>query len=77
MDQDYDAGLPVGQLAPKVIVTEFSTRLTNLDLVSTLERRIGRTRAGSAGHIYPSPLPVARLQASNAAVTKKSAEWQP
>lgn len=27
-------------------------RLTNLDLVSMLERRIGGIRAGSAGHIY-------------------------
>lgn len=28
------------------------TRLTNLDLVSTLDRRIGGIRAGSGGHIY-------------------------
>jgi Replication-relaxation len=38
-------------------------RLTNLDLVSTLDRRIGGVRAGSAGHIYALTPAGQRLQA--------------
>jgi protein involved in plasmid replication-relaxation len=38
-------------------------RLTDLDLVSTLERRIGGTRAGSAGHVYTLTPAGRRLQA--------------
>jgi hypothetical protein len=38
-------------------------RLTDLDLVSTLDRRIGGIRAGSAGHIYTLTPAGRRLQA--------------
>ncbi len=38
-------------------------RLTDLDLVSTLDRRIGGIRAGSAGHIYTLTSAGRRLQA--------------
>jgi Replication-relaxation len=38
-------------------------RLTNLDLVSTLDRRVGGIRAGSAGHIYTLAPAGRRLQA--------------
>jgi hypothetical protein len=38
-------------------------RLTNLDLVSTLNRRIGGIRAGSAGHLYTLTPAGQRLQA--------------
>jgi hypothetical protein len=38
-------------------------RLTDLDLVSTLDRRIGGIRAGSAGHIYTLTPAGQRLQA--------------
>src|ERR671917_1036586 len=38
-------------------------RLTDLDLVSTLDRRIGGIRAGSAGHIYTLAPLGRRLQA--------------
>jgi hypothetical protein len=40
------------------------TRLTELDLVSTLDRRIGGIRAGSTGHIYTLTPAGQRLQAT-------------
>jgi len=54
---------PVNQTARARDRRRVLQRLTDLDLVSTLDRRIGGIRAGSAGHIYTLTPTGRRLQA--------------